>query len=263
MAKVFLSAGHGGTDPGAVAYGLKEKDINLNIMLACRDELKRHGVTVVCSRTKDEDDPVGQEVKEANESGADIAVSCHINAGGGDGFEAFYHTSNKNAKKLAGLGEKYVKELGQNSRGLKSGNHLYFIKNTNMLAVLFECFFIDNDKDNNIGDTVAEQKKFGVAYAKAILEYLGIEYKKAETKKEAPKTSEYKVKIKVDSLNVRAKATVDSKVKGVITKNDKLVKLRPGYYFKDVVYTITKESNGWGMLKSGIGWINLAYTKRV
>ena len=27
MAKVFLSAGHGGTDPGAVAYGLKEKDI--------------------------------------------------------------------------------------------------------------------------------------------------------------------------------------------------------------------------------------------
>ena len=27
MAKVFLSAGHGGSDPGAVAYGLKEKDI--------------------------------------------------------------------------------------------------------------------------------------------------------------------------------------------------------------------------------------------
>ena len=39
MAKVFLSAGHGGSDPGAVAYGMKEKDINLQIMLACHNEL--------------------------------------------------------------------------------------------------------------------------------------------------------------------------------------------------------------------------------
>ena len=62
MAKVFLSAGHGGSDPGAVAYGMKEKDINLQIMLACHNELVRsYGVTVVCSRTKDENDPVLQE----------------------------------------------------------------------------------------------------------------------------------------------------------------------------------------------------------
>lgn len=45
------------------------------------------------------------------------------------------------------------------------------------LAVLCECAFIDNDKDNDIIDTVAEQKAFGVAYAKAILRYLGIAYK--------------------------------------------------------------------------------------
>lgn len=46
-----------------------------------------------------------------------------------------------------------------------------------MVAVLCECAFIDNDKDNDIIDTVAEQKAFGVAYAKAILRYLGIAYK--------------------------------------------------------------------------------------
>jgi len=27
--RIFLSAGHGGKDPGATAYELKEKDINL------------------------------------------------------------------------------------------------------------------------------------------------------------------------------------------------------------------------------------------
>jgi N-acetylmuramoyl-L-alanine amidase len=46
-----------------------------------------------------------------------------------------------------------------------------------MTAVLCECAFIDNDVDNDIIDTVAEQKAFGVAYAKAILEYLNIPYK--------------------------------------------------------------------------------------
>ena len=180
MAKVFLSAGHGGSDPGACAYGLKEKDINLNALLACNEVLIRHGVTTVLSRTKDENDPVGQEVKEANASGADLAVSFHANAGGGDGFEAYYWTSSEKGKKLAQLGEKHVKALGQNSRGLKSGNHLYFVKNTKMTAVLFESFFVDSS-DRYIGDTVEEQKAFGVAYAKAILEYLGIAYNESQS----------------------------------------------------------------------------------
>lgn len=179
MAKVFLSAGHGGSDPGAVANGLKEKDINLNTMLACNEVLVRHGVTTVLSRTKDENEPVTQEVSEANASGAELAVSFHANAGGGDGFEAFYWSSSTKGKKLAQLGEKYVKELGQNSRGIKSGNHLYFVKKTTAVAVLFESFFLDNVNDKAIGDTVAEQKAFGVAYAKAILEYFGIAYKES------------------------------------------------------------------------------------
>ena len=196
MAKVFLSAGHGGSDSGAVAYGLKEKDINLNTLLACNEVLVKHGVTTILSRSKDENDPVGQEVKEANASGASLAVSFHANAGGGDGFEAYYYTSNAKGKKLAKLGEKYVKALGQNSRGIKSGNHLYFLRHTNMTAVLFESFFVDNDKDNNIGDTVKKQKAFGIAYAKAILEYLGIKYNNSSTtSNNDSSTSLYRVQV--------------------------------------------------------------------
>lgn len=177
MAKVFLSAGHGGTDSGAVSNGLYEKTVNLNTLLACKSELERHGVTVVCSRIKDENDPVSEETKEANASGAELAVSFHANAGGGDGFEAFYFDPSPKGKKLATLCEKYVKNLGQNSRGIKGGNHLYFIRKTAMTAVLVESFFIDNSQDRRIGDTVAEHAAFGVAYAKAILDYFGIPYK--------------------------------------------------------------------------------------
>lgn len=176
MPTVFLSAGHGGTDPGAVSDGVYEKTINLNTLLACKEELVRHGVNVICSRERDINDPVEQEVKEANASNADLAVSFHANAGGGDGFEVFYYRKNVYGKKLAQLCEKHAKTLGQNSRGVKSGDKLYFIKNTKMASILIESFFVDNPTDRQIGDTKEEQHAFGVAYAKAILEFLGITY---------------------------------------------------------------------------------------
>ena len=209
MAKVFLSAGHGGSDPGATANGLKEKDINLQTLLACNDVLVRHGVSTVLSRTTDEDDPVAQEVKEANASGADIAVSFHANAGGGDGFEAYYYSSDANGKRLAQLGENHVKAIGQNSRGLKNGNKLMFVNSTKMTAVLFESFFLDNATDKQIGDTVAEQKAFGVAYAKAILEYLGITYKEPATESGTlyrVQVGAYRQKANADTMLAKVKA---------------------------------------------------------
>lgn len=252
MAKVFLSAGHGGNDSGACAYGMKEEDINLQVMLTCESELKRHGVIVVCSRRKDENDPVSQEVTEANESGADLAVSFHTNAARGDGSETFYYTTNKSGKKLAELCEKHTKAIGQNSRGIKSGNHLYFVKRTNMTAVLCEIGFIDNDTDNDIFDTVAERRKFGVAYAKAILEYLGISYKAASTSSGAstskPATGSFLVKVKCD-LNIRVGAGAEYTKVGCI--KDK------GTY--TIVKTEKAKDGGtWGKLKSGAGWINIS-----
>lgn len=176
MAKVFLSAGHGGKDGGGVYEGFVEKEINLTMLLACKWELERHGIEVIPSRTTDEDDGVHDEVAEANLSEADLAVSFHNNIGKGDGCEFFVWESNEEDRKIAELCEKYAIQLGQNSRGIKSGNHLYWCRYTNMPSVLIESFFMDNETDNDIADTIAEQKAFGVAYAKAILEYLGIDY---------------------------------------------------------------------------------------
>ena len=62
------------------------------------------------------------------------------------------------------LNDTVPKALGQNSRGLKPRENLGFLKHTTMPAVILESFFLDNDKDNDIGDTVAEQRAFGVAY---------------------------------------------------------------------------------------------------
>lgn len=67
------------------------------------------------------------------------------------------------------------------------------------------------------------------------------------TKKPAFKT--HKVKVNCDILNVRQKPSATSKIVSQIKRNS--------------IYTIVAEENGWGKLKSGIGWIKLSYTKPV
>lgn len=61
----------------------------------------------------------------------------------------------------------------------------------------------------------------------------------------------YKVIIKVSSLNIRQKADFNSKIVGTVRKHE--------------VYTITEECNGLGHLKSGAGWISLGadYVEKV
>ncbi len=53
-----------------------------------------------------------------------------------------------------------MKELGQNSRGVKIGDRLYFINGTKMTAVLFESFFLDHTEDKKIGDSIEKQRAF-------------------------------------------------------------------------------------------------------
>ena len=183
MAKrVFIGVGHGGNDSGAVANGLKEKDLNFSIAIACRSELIRHGVTVGISRLKDENDPLADEIKECNKYNPDYAVEIHNNAGGGDGVEIYHHYNGGKGKTLAQNILNEIVAIGQNSRGLKTkknsaGKDYYgWIRETKAPACLIECAFVDNKKDIAIIDTAAKQKNMGVAIAKGILKTLGIKW---------------------------------------------------------------------------------------
>ena len=195
MAKVFLGIGHGGSDPGAVANGFKEADLNLEIGMACYEELKRHGVFVKTSRTKDENDDLNEEIRECNAYAPDLAVDIHNNAGGGDGFEVFHHYGGGTGKTLAANINAEVIAIGQNSRGIKTkknstgtADYYGFIRNTKAPAVIVECAFVDNKKDMEIIDTAAERKEFGKALARGILKTLNIKYKE-ESSTVATKTT--------------------------------------------------------------------------
>ena len=182
--KVFIGVGHGGSDSGAVGY-ITEKDVNLTMALACRDFLAAYGVDVRMSRTKDENDTVSQEVRECNAYDPDLAVDIHNNSGGGDGFEVFHTIHGGTGKVLAQNIEKQVKAIGQNSRGVKTrkgsrGDYYAFIRDTVCPAVICEGVFVDTKADAAQADTLAEQQAFGVAYAKGILDTLGLAYDEPE-----------------------------------------------------------------------------------
>lgn len=181
--KVFIGVGHGGSDPGAVANGMRESDINLDMALELKRQLDRHGVQTAISRVRDENDSLEEEIKEAAAFAPDVAIDVHNNAGGGDGFEAFIKTTNgfkTKSNNLAKAIEKEVKAIGQNSRGIKtklnsSGTDYFgFLRQINAVSVILEGAFVDNKTDAACIDTVAERKAFGTAYAKGVLAYAGI-----------------------------------------------------------------------------------------
>ncbi len=180
MAKVYLGVGHGGNDPGAVADGFQEKDLNLAIALSCRNLLEWHGVEVRISRTTDQTGSLEQRIRECNAFAPDLALDIHNNAGGGDGAEVYHHFGGGKGKTLAENILDEMGKIGQNSRGAKvkknsaGRDYFGFIRQTAAPAVIVECAFVDNATDRAIVDTVAEQKIMGEAVAKGVLRTLGI-----------------------------------------------------------------------------------------
>lgn len=210
MKKVFIGAGHGGPDSGAVGRGgLLEKGLNLSIAKACGAALERSGVKVLLSRTKDEADPVDQEVAECNAFAPDLAVDIHNNAGGGDGAEAFHSRVGGEGKKLAENILTELAALGQKSRGAKtrlnsSGSDYYaFIRKTTAPAVIVECAFVDS-ADIALIDTEAERIKVGEAVARGILKTLGIAYKAEKSPPEPSKLYRVQVGAYHDKKNADA-----------------------------------------------------------
>jgi N-acetylmuramoyl-L-alanine amidase len=138
--RVYLDPGHGGTDPGASANGLQEKNLTL---------LANYAVEVRMSRTTDITRSLTYRSDDANAWGATIFVSIHINAGGGTGFESFrYPTGNStlqaavHPRVLSGM--RTVAAV--TDRGRKTAN-FHVLRETAMPAVLTENLFIDRAAD--------------------------------------------------------------------------------------------------------------------
>ncbi|HEX3007948.1 MAG TPA: N-acetylmuramoyl-L-alanine amidase, partial [Bacteroidales bacterium] len=84
--KIALDAGHGGENNGAVgATGLKEKDINLAMVLKLKRELEKRGATVVLTRADDTEKSNTEKWQALLPHDPDILICIHNNSiGNGD-----------------------------------------------------------------------------------------------------------------------------------------------------------------------------------
>lgn len=79
--RVVIDAGHGGASPGTLSPdGTMEKDLTLDIGRRLAEQLRAGGFEVVMTREQDVDLTLSRRAELANESGADIFVSIHLNA---------------------------------------------------------------------------------------------------------------------------------------------------------------------------------------
>lgn len=176
---LLLDAGHGGSDPGASANGIIEKNMTLTIAQKVAQELEGSGIKVYMTRDSDVYPSNNSRAKTANEV-ADLMVSIHMNSGSAtaNGTEVLYQVHSNDtgtkltSKKLAEiLQSSIVQATGNNNRGTKLRTDLLILNGTTVPAVIVETVFISNPGDalkitqSAYQNTVAEAIADGIAEA--------------------------------------------------------------------------------------------------
>ena len=194
-----------------------------------------------------------------------LFISLHANAYGvwtaANGVEVFHAknastTSKNNAKILCKHIHEGLKKVrpGSVNRGVKSENFTVIYKTT-MPSVLIEYAFYTNREDLKVLKN--NRAELCEATIKGICECFGVAYRAGvitnpTVKPVAP--DPYLVKIiyeGAEGLNIRKEPNAMSQIMGQVRKGQ--------------VFTIVETKNGWGKLKSGMGWINLSskYVKKM
>ena len=191
---VIIDAGHGGADGGAVGVtGVLEKDINLAISKQLESMFRLCGINTVM--TRNDDRLLYKEGQESRKKFYDlknrtdlvnsyenaILISIHQNKFPIEkysGLQVYYSQNEKDSEKIAGLIQSKTAQHLQpeNKREIKkAGRNIYILNNAKLPAVLVECGFLSNGREEaNLSD-INYQKKIAAVIFSAVTEYIYIE----------------------------------------------------------------------------------------
>ncbi|MBR6729381.1 MAG: N-acetylmuramoyl-L-alanine amidase CwlD [Clostridia bacterium] len=182
--KIIIDAGHGEPDGGAVSdSGVLEKDLNLNVARFLQEYFEQSGVEVIMTRTDDNGlfdlgsrtirqkkrSDLHERERLINESGANVCISIHMNQFSDSrysGPQVFYSPNHEDSKRLAQtIQAEMVSVLQPESvREIKkAGNDIYLLKKAKTPAVLIECGFLSNKKEEKMLQDEDYQKRIAWA----------------------------------------------------------------------------------------------------
>ncbi len=274
MPKVCLDPGHSGTKTNTGGWGYYESARMWDLYLLLRAALEARGFEVISTRQVITDHP---EIyaRGAMSKGCDCFVSLHSNACGTasvdrpvvyrahdnwNGADTIALKIATSMAKLMGTAQNGNTATRKNSSGTEYYGNMRGARAVQTpLYLLIEHSFHTNEKaskwlldDNNL-------KALAELEADILAEHYGLSANTTGATVapslpiDTPVSSvgEYTITTTVDNLNIRQGAGTGFAVVGAIKES--AVKN---------AYTIVEENNGWGKLKSGVGWICLAYTKQ-
>lgn len=256
-----------------------EAKVMWELHLMLKKYLEELGATVILTRSNQSVDKALQE-RGMTAKDCDAFLSLHSNAVGSGmnesiDYVAVYHLTEDASATCDDVSEEIAKVLAPviaNTMGTKQGYKILTRKSSNdrngdgvlndnyygvlngarlvdVPGLILEHGFHTNSKTVRWLLNNANLDRLARAEAEAIASYFA---KSAVT---VQPEGTFKVKVANvsvgDVLNIRKEPNADSVKTGTLAYND------PNKY------TIVEVQNGWGKLKSGIGWINLDYTIRV
>ncbi|WP_461884794.1 N-acetylmuramoyl-L-alanine amidase [Fusicatenibacter sp.] len=174
---IVIDAGHGGSDPGAVYEGRREKDDNLSLAMAVGELLSRQGISVIYTRTADVYQTPFEKAQMANQADADFFLSFHRNSSEEPnqytGVETLVYDNSGIKQTMAENINGALSELGFRNLGVKARPGLVVLRRTKMPALLIETGFLNNEQDNALYDE--KQEEIARAIADAVLGTLDLE----------------------------------------------------------------------------------------
>lgn len=168
---IILDPGHGGYDPGAIRYGVTERDIVLAVARQVATLLEGKVDLQLTRYTNDYYPTLTDRSVMANVHATTRFVSIHINAASAtsaSGAENYYYSGSTSVQLANAIQQRLVSYAGMRSRGVHFGN-LAVIRGTRAPGVLTELGFLSNSTDRSKLTSAAYQARYAQAIADGIL----------------------------------------------------------------------------------------------
>lgn len=275
--KICIDAGHYGKyNKSPVASKYYESDMAWKLHLMQKEILEGYGFEVILTRDHQAADR-GLYERGYAAKGCVLFMSDHSNACGTESVDyPVVYRGYDNIGNCDVLAQKLAKVIASTMgtaqagrtaiRKNSSGGEYYGVLRGARAAGLSDYYILEHSFHTNTRAAKwllkeANLKKLAEAECRVIAEHYGMANGPREGNGQTKPVQEdrkgsalpYTVSTTCDALNIRAGAGPGFPVAGCIRE-------RTGEKKK---YTVTEEKDGWGRLKSGAGWISLAYTRRV
>lgn len=176
--RIAVDAGHGGEDRGVCYFeeALIEKEINLDMALRLAAALEELGAEILLTRSDDTFIPLAERAAMANEFGADLFISLHVNRIPGHpdcfGAQTFYFPSSEPGQRLAtAIQNELLKIDPENYRQPMAGNFAV-LRRSEMPGALVEIAFMTNARDRALLQQETYRADVTQAIVRGILRFL-------------------------------------------------------------------------------------------